>query len=88
MFGSVEEACRVDVSGELFVIGGSEVYSQALPFADRLYLTMIEGEFSGDAFFPQWDASRFREISREEFPRGGGRALGFSFVVLERVGSS
>ena len=63
---------------ELFVIGGGEIYRLALPLADRLYLTLVDSEADGDAFFPEWDPSRFREIERE-------KRDGFSFVTLERV---
>jgi dihydrofolate reductase len=42
---------------ELMVIGGAQVYRAALPFAQRMYLTFVEGEFSGDTWFPEWDAS-------------------------------
>jgi len=79
----------VSGSGEVFVIGGAEVYAQALPLATRLYLTMIDSAFAGgDAYFPEWRASDFREISREahEPDPAAGRAFGFSFVVLERWG--
>lgn len=44
---------------ELFVIGGTSVYEQALPYASRLYITHIEREFSGDAYFPKIDWSKW-----------------------------
>jgi dihydrofolate reductase len=40
---------------EIFIIGGSEVYAQALPFADRLYLTVVEGNEEADTFFPPYE---------------------------------
>jgi dihydrofolate reductase len=82
VFSSVREAC--EGAGEIFVIGGEQVYREALAFADRLYLTQVDAEIQGDAFFPAWDEDAFREISRETFAPAEGRALGFSFVVLER----
>lgn len=85
MFGSVEEACRTDVTGEVFVIGGSEIYTQAMPFADRIYLTLINQDFMGDAYFPNWPVLTFREISREDHVPEGDRTFGFSFVVLEKT---
>jgi dihydrofolate reductase len=84
VFNSLEDACR-GASGELFVIGGSEIYRQALGMADRLYVTLIHQDFEGDAFFPDWDESRFREVSREEHPATAERPYSFSFVVMERV---
>ena len=61
--GSLDEAIalasREDVPGreEVMVIGGGEIYRQALPRADRIYLTLIDHEVKGEAFFPEfkWD---------------------------------
>ncbi len=66
---------------EIFVIGGAEVYSQALPRAHRLYLTEVHALVEGDTFFPGFSHSEFREVSREEQP--GDPA--YAFVVLDRV---
>ena len=50
---------------EIFIIGGGKVYEQALPLADKLYLTIVEGKFDADTFFP--DYSQFsKEIERFE----------------------
>ncbi|HEU4460286.1 MAG TPA: dihydrofolate reductase [Methylibium sp.] len=48
----------------VFVIGGGELYAQALPRADRLVLTEIDADFDADAFFPSWDRAAFVETSR------------------------
>jgi dihydrofolate reductase len=90
VFGDVGEACRAQAlaterAGEVFVIGGEQIYRQAMGLADRLYLTQIDAEFEGDAFFPEWPAGMFREVSRESHPAGEGGAPAFAFVVLERV---
>jgi dihydrofolate reductase len=50
---------------EVFVIGGGEIYAQALPFADRLHLTVIDQEFKGDAYFPDFADLKFVEVARE-----------------------
>jgi dihydrofolate reductase len=73
--------------GEVFVIGGGEIYSQALPWADRLDLTEVEVELGAraDAFFPRWEASQFRETFSERHEPAAGRDFGFCFRVLERV---
>lgn len=83
VFGSVAEAC--EGPGEVFVIGGSEIYAQTLAVANRLYLTCLDRDFEGDAFFPEWPAGQFREVSRERHPACSGRDFEFSFVVLERI---
>ncbi|MDP1926358.1 MAG: type 3 dihydrofolate reductase [Thiobacillus sp.] len=69
---------------EVFFIGGAELYAQAIPLADRLYLTEVDIEAEGDAWFPDYDKSAFREVSRESHTGEKGDALGFDFVVYER----
>ncbi|MGB9130469.1 MAG: dihydrofolate reductase [Thiobacillus sp.] len=69
---------------EIFFIGGADLYAQAIPLADRLYLTEVDVEAAGDAWFPDYDRSAFREVSREPHTGGKGDALGFDFVVYER----
>jgi len=71
-------------SDEVFFIGGADLYAQAIPLADRLYLTEVNIEAAGDAWFPDYDKSAFREISRESHTGGKGDALEFDFVVYER----
>ncbi|MBI4411764.1 MAG: dihydrofolate reductase [Deltaproteobacteria bacterium] len=53
---------------EIFVIGGAEIYKSALPLADKVYLTRIEKEFEGDAFFPESDLQKNFEIREESGP--------------------
>ena len=50
---------------EAFVIGGADLFRIALPQADRLYLTFVEGEFPGDVFFPEWDPSQWRLVGED-----------------------
>jgi dihydrofolate reductase len=70
---------------ELFVIGGAEVYAQALDFAERLYLTEIDLEVDGDAYFPEWNAEEWEETVRLGFPAAESNPA-YSFVTLEHVG--
>ena len=65
-----------------FVIGGAELYRQALPLADRLVLTEIDQPYEGDAFFPDFDRSLWHETARE--PRVAESGLPFAFVTYER----
>jgi dihydrofolate reductase len=76
-------ACGADE--EVFVIGGAELYREALAIADRLYLTEIHADFAGDANFPDYDRAAWRETARQQFTGAGG--LPFSFVVYQRMGS-
>jgi dihydrofolate reductase len=51
--------------GDVFIIGGAELYRQALPFADKLMLTEVHTPHVGDTKFPDYDHSPWREVSRK-----------------------
>ena len=70
---------------ELFFIGGAELYAQALPLADRLYLTEVDCSPEGDAWFPDYDRTAFREIERLAQTGAKGDPLRFDFVVYARA---
>jgi len=72
-------------SAEAFVIGGAEIYALAMPLAQRLYLTEIEREFDGDTFFPGFDRSGWREVSRERRAPEGAEGFGYAFVEYRRA---
>lgn len=74
-------ACGDD--GEVFFVGGAEIYAQALPLADRLYLTEIDARFEGDARFPEFDAREWRETGRDS--RVSDAGLAYAFVTLDRI---
>lgn len=71
-------------SDNLFVIGGTEIFTQALPYVDRLYITEVDADIHGDAFFPELDSSQWNEISRESHPVDEKNQYPYSFVVLDR----
>lgn len=66
---------------ELFIIGGGQIYQQAIKFADKLYLTIVEGEYEADTFFP--DYSMFTKKVFEEEKESDGYK--YRFVELERI---
>ena len=70
---------------EVFVIGGAEIYRQALHLVDKLYLTEIEASYSGDAFFPFLDPKLWQEISRDTHPPEANGGPAFSFVIYTRA---
>jgi dihydrofolate reductase len=70
---------------ELMVIGGAQLYGEALPRAQRMYLTLLDGSFEGDTWFPEYDHDQWREIHRENFSAGADAPCVYSFVDLERV---
>jgi len=69
-----------DKKNEVFVIGGGQIYQQALPFTDKLYLTIVEGDYNCDTFFP--DYSAFKKIIHEESKESEGYK--YKFLELER----
>jgi len=70
---------------EVFVIGGAQIYAQALLVADKLYITRIHSSFTdADAFFPEIDRNIWRETSRETFPADEKNQFPFSFLEYER----
>jgi dihydrofolate reductase len=73
-------ACNPET--EVWVIGGAEVYAQALPLAQRAVITEIDADFKGDAFAPTFDAS-WQETARESHTAANG--LAYSFVTLART---
>ena len=67
MVGSIEEAiekAKQTTDNEIFIIGGAEIYKQALPYVDKIYFTKIYHEFNGDVFFPKIETSEWKETSR------------------------
>ena len=75
---------------EVMVIGGSEIYQQALLKADRLYITHVHADVEGDAFFPQVSWSDWQEVQREDHaadPEGTEKRnpFDYSFVVYDRI---
>ena len=86
MVHSLEEAiAKFPAEEEVFIIGGAQIYAQALPLVDKLYLTIVHRDYEGDTSFPEIDYSEWREISREEFERGEEYEGAFTFIDLERV---
>lgn len=69
---------------EVFIIGGAEIYSQSLAFANRLYLTEIQTSLEGDAFFPMFNKYEWNEVSRKHHPADGKHRYSFDFVVYEK----
>lgn len=67
------------------VIGGAQIYAQALARAHRMYLTLLDGSFHGDTWFPEYDHRQWREISREDHARDADSPCAFSFVDLEKA---
>ena len=71
------------LAGPCFVIGGGEIYAQALPHAARVYATEIEAELDGDTFFPALPEGEWRCVERSERIVEHGHA--YTFTIHDRV---
>ena len=82
---SLDEAIAMFSADEAaFIIGGAQIYAQALDAADKIYITRVGRDYEGDTSFPEWDATRWRLTSREEFPRGEKYPYPFAFEEYVR----
>lgn len=66
---------------EAFVIGGADLYAQALPLAERIYWTEVHQDYAGDSRMPAIDRTRWHETAREDYPADGA-VPAYSFVTL------
>jgi dihydrofolate reductase len=83
---SIESAVRAAGDApEICMIGGAELYRQALPLTHRIYLTRIHAQLDGDVFFPALTMSEWRETHREPHPADERHAYSFTFTTLERA---
>jgi dihydrofolate reductase len=78
-------ACGDD--SEAFVIGGGELYREALPLTQRIYLTTVDAEPAGDTRMPTFNLAQWRETSSEDFAPDDKHAYGYRFSVLDRITS-
>ncbi|WP_165245176.1 dihydrofolate reductase [Paludisphaera soli] len=86
---SVEEAleqARATGADEVMVIGGGQVYEAFRPLCDRIHLTLVEGEFAGDTFFPfdLLDSPDWRTIHQERWEADASNPFDASYRILER----
>ncbi|MBI2019439.1 dihydrofolate reductase [Candidatus Daviesbacteria bacterium] len=78
---ALEKAKASEHHGEIFIFGGGEIYKQAMPVTDKIYLTLVKGDFGADTFFP--DYSDFKKVvyqSEEKESIG----LKYKFIDLEK----
>lgn len=70
---------------EVMVIGGAEIYKLALPYCQRLYLTEVEANPDGDAWFPELNQGDWREVGRDSYSACEKNPFDYHFVTLERT---
>jgi len=70
---------------EVMIIGGGALFEETIHFADRLYLTVVDGVFTGDTWFPLFDTGEWSEVERTDRAADAANPWPCSFLVLERV---
>ena len=80
-----ESIALINGVDEVVVIGGAQIYAEALPRADVLYITEIHADVEGDAYFPDYDTALWREAGRQDFKAEGPNPYDYSFVVYQRA---
>jgi dihydrofolate reductase len=80
---AIREAGETDCK-EIFVIGGGQIYSEAMSVADKIYLTRVHTVVGGDAWFPEIDEKEWQLTSNSDFPVDEKHAYAYSFQVWER----
>lgn len=79
------ERAREAGDPEAFVAGGTEVFREALPRADRIYLTRVEAEVPGDTYFPEFDVAGWKIIEEEHHEADADHLYPFTFQILDRI---
>ncbi|ATX82851.1 dihydrofolate reductase [Mariprofundus ferrinatatus] len=79
-----EVLAMVPDADEIMVMGGAEIYALLFDRATRLYITEIEGEFEGDAWFPEFDRNIWKETFRETHQPDEKNPYPYTFLILER----
>jgi dihydrofolate reductase len=82
--GSLEEAIALAGDAPASIIGGAQIFNEALEFADRMIVTHIEREYHCDTFFPEIDPGKWTATAREP-QHSQAQDLDFSFVTYERI---
>ena len=83
---SFEDA--IDKAGEqeeIMIMGGASFYEHTIDKADRLYLTFVDTEVQGDAFFPAWNDGEWQEVERESHQADEKNGFNYEFVTLQRT---
>ena len=75
----------IESEEECFVIGGAMIYNLLMPYVDKIYLTQINKEFNGDAFFPRIDETKWKEIERISNLKDDINNLEFEYITYEKI---
>jgi dihydrofolate reductase len=78
------EVAHGETPEEIMIIGGAELYAQAIGVTRRIYLTAVHAMIDGDALFPELDRAQWTETLVGEYPPSAERPIGYSFIILDR----
>jgi dihydrofolate reductase len=81
---SLEAALNTATDANPYILGGGNIYSQAIKIADVLDLTLVDAELEADVFFPEIDTEIWKETSREDFKADEKHEYNYSFVTFKR----
>lgn len=85
LFHSIKEAIDYSsVDAKVFVIGGGEIYKQAMPFGTHIELTRVHGEFQADTYFPEIDENEWNLVNEEFHPKDEKHKYDFTYQTFER----
>lgn len=85
VYNSIDQVLdAVPEEQDVLVVGGARLYQQMLPLADMMYLTLVDADIQGDAFFPQWEADQWQEKERSHHQADERHRYNFDFLTLMR----
>lgn len=76
------------INETVFIIGGGEIYKQTMDLADRLEITLVEGDFDADTFFPEIDLKVWKKINEEFHEKDEKNEYSFHFQTFEKINNS
>jgi len=82
---SIKDAMELcDNEDQVFIIGGSSIFAQAIQIVDNMYVTWVHEKFEADTFFPKFNLKEWNEVSREEHEADDRNPYPYSFCEYER----
>lgn len=74
----------IESEEECFVIGGAMIYNLLMPYVNKMYITQIDKDFDGDAFFPRINETKWKEVEREKGVKDENNNLDYEFITYEK----
>lgn len=82
---NVKTILEIAKEQDVFVVGGSEIYAEFLPYATQMFITIVEGVFRGDTFFPEYDQHGWEEVRVKTIPKGNDTPYVLRIVEYARI---